>query len=331
MADDKDREIDDISGQSTTGHEWDGIKELDTPLPRWWLYTFYASILVAVVYWVMMPAWPGLPGMPASADHTTGIRGHSDRALLATEVAALQTGREANFERLSQLSFAEIEADPELLSFARAAGESVFGNSCATCHGAGGHGQVGYPNLADDVWLWSGTLDGIVRTLNVGIRSDHPEAQLNQMPAFGLSDMLTREQIDDVAEHVVQLSSARSGETFDAGQAARGAVIYQAQCASCHGVGGEGQVTRGAPALTDDIWLYGGSRTQIRDQIVTGRGGVMPSWSGVYDENTIRAVAIYVYSLGGGQPEAAPVAAPIAAPAPTAAPSPGQGLAAPLR
>jgi cytochrome c oxidase cbb3-type subunit III len=316
MADDKDREIDDVSGQATTGHEWDGIKELDTPLPRWWLYLFYACILGSVVYWIMMPAWPGLPGMPASADHTSGVRGHSDRAMLAQDLAALQGGRTEGFARLSGLSFADIEADPELLSFAQAAGESVFGNSCATCHGASGEGQLGYPSLQDDVWLWSGTLDGIVHTLNVGIRSDHPQAQSNQMPAFGLSDMLTREQIDDVTEHVIQLSSARSGARFDEAQAARGALIYQAQCASCHGPTGAGQVTRGAPALTDDIWLYGGSRAQIRDQIVTGRGGVMPAWSGVYDENTIRAVAIYVYSLGGGQADPMPISAPEPAAAP---------------
>jgi cytochrome c oxidase cbb3-type subunit 3 len=316
MADDKGREIDDVSGQATTGHEWDGIKELDTPLPRWWLYLFYACILGSVVYWVMMPAWPGLPGMPASADHTTGVRGHSDRALLANDVAALQGQRADSFARLSGLSFAEIEADPALFDFARAAGESVFGNSCATCHGASGQGQLGYPSLQDDVWLWSGTLDGIVHTLNVGIRSEHPETQINSMPAFGLAGMLSREQIDDVTEHVIQLSSGRSGESFDATQAARGAAIFQVQCASCHGVSGEGQAIPGAPSLQDDIWLYGGSRSQIRSQIVSGRGGVMPAWSGVYDENTIRAIAIYVYGLGGGQPDPVPVASPEPAVAP---------------
>jgi cytochrome c oxidase cbb3-type subunit 3 len=299
-------EIDDVSGVATTGHEWDGIKELDNPLPRWWLIIFYATIAFAAVYWVMMPAWPTLSGF------THGVRNYSDRAVVAQELDSLRSQRAPEFARLMQVSAEQAEQDPALMTFARAAGRAAFGDNCATCHGASGQGQLGYPNLQDDVWLWDGTLDGIVHTLNVGIRSGHPQTQANQMPAFGLSNMLTREQIGDVTEYVVQLSSARSGETFDAGQAARGAAIFQAQCVSCHGAGGEGQATRGAPSLIDDIWLYGGSRQQIREQIVTGRAGVMPAWSGRLDAETIKMLSVYVHSLGGGEAAPAPPA-PVAA------------------
>ena len=305
-------EIDEVTGQETTGHEWDGIRELDTPLPRWWLNIFYATILVAVVYWILMPAWPGIPGV---FDHTTGVRNHSDRAILAQEVAALDGARQDNFDRLSGLSMDEIQSDPELLAFARAAGESVFGSSCATCHGRGGQGQIGYPNLQDDVWLWSGTLDGIIHTLNVGIRSDHPQARMSDMPNYGLDGLLSDDQINDVTDYVVQISSAATGETADAAAAARGQVVFQAQCVSCHGAAGAGDPNVGAPSLIDNVWLYGGSREDIRTQIVQGRGGVMPAWSGVYDDNTIRALAIYVYAMGGGQPEPAPQ--PVAAPSQT--------------
>jgi cytochrome c oxidase cbb3-type subunit III len=314
MSDNKHKydDVDDVTGIGTTGHEWDGIKELDNPLPRWWLYIFYASIAFAVVYWVMMPAWPGLPGMPASRDHTVGVRNHSDRANVATEVQALQAARAPNFQLLMALKDGEQPTDQGLLTFATAAGRAAFGDNCATCHGAGAQGSKGYPNLNDNDWLWGGTLSDIERTLHFGIRSGHEEARISQMPAYGRDQLLEPKQITDVAEYVLQIS----GQEHNAAAATRGAETFAAQCSACHGATGQGDRSQGAPNLTDRIWLFGGDRASIVAQINNGRGGVMPNWQGKLDEGTIRALAIYVHGLGGG--EATPPPAPVEEIAPTA-------------
>ena len=306
-----DRERDSVSGTETTGHEWDGVKELDTPLPRWWLYIFYACIVAAVVYWVLMPAWPIGNG------YTKGLLGFSDRNNVAADVGALRAARAPLYERLANASTAEIAADPEMQEFARAAGESVFGDNCRTCHGAGGAGAPGYPVLADDVWIWGGSLADIEHTLRVGVRADHPETRMSMMPAFGRDRLLTPQQIGDVTEYVISISSgARSRLNPNRGAAARGALAYQEQCAVCHGATGAGDRNVGAPSLTDDLWLYGGSREEIRRQVELGRGGVMPSWERRFDPGTLRALAYYVHEMGGGEPDAPPAALPAATPEP---------------
>ncbi|MEQ1707249.1 MAG: cytochrome-c oxidase, cbb3-type subunit III [Terricaulis sp.] len=298
------RERDEHSGTQTTGHEWDGVKELDTPLPRWWLYIFYACIAAAVVYWVLMPAWPMANG------YTKGLLGWSDRANVAADIQSLRNARGPMFERLADTSSADIAADPELQEFARAAGEAVFGDYCRTCHGAGGAGAPGYPVLADDVWIWGGTLSDIEHTLRVGARSEHPETRMSQMPAYGRDNLLTARQIEDVAEHVITLSPARARLEPNLSAAARGALVYQEQCAICHGAAGAGDRVVGAPSLTDDVWLYGGTRAEIRRQIELGRGGVMPSWEARFDAGTLRALAYYVHEMGGGEPDAPPADSP---------------------
>lgn len=318
MTDKPDR--DDISGTETTGHEWDGIKELDTPLPRWWLYIFYATIAASVVYWVLMPAWPLVNG------YTRGVLGFSDRVNVARDVGELRAARAPMFERLGAASTAEIAADPALQEFARAAGESVFGDYCRTCHGAGGAGAPGYPVLADDVWLWGGSMADIEHTLRVGVRSDHPDTRMSMMPAFGRDRLLTSAQIGDVTEYVISISGARARLTPDAAAAGRGSVVYQEQCAACHGPGGAGDRALGAPSLNDDVWLYGGDRAEIRRQIELGRNGVMPAWETRFDAGTLRALAYYVHEMGGGEADApAPAPAP-AAPAPTQGAAPAQPL-----
>ena len=304
-----DRELDSVSGTETTGHEWDGVKELDTPLPRWWLYIFYACIVAAVVYWVLMPAWPIGNG------YTKGLLGFSDRNNVAADVGALRAARAPLYERLANASTAEIAADPEMQEFARAAGESVFGDNCRTCHGAGGAGAPGYPVLADDVWIWGGSLADIEHTVRVGIRADHDETRMSIMPAFGRDRLLTSQQIGDVTEYAISISAARSRLSPDRGAAARGAIVYQEQCAACHGATGAGDRNIGAPSLNDDVWLYGGSREEIRRQIELGRGGVMPSWERRFDAGTLRALAYYVHEMGGGEPDAP--APPAVAPEPT--------------
>lgn len=288
---DKEIERDDHTGTATTGHEWDGIKELDTPLPRWWLWIFYATIAWSVVYWVLMPAWPGLPGMDAEGDHTRGMRNHSERVNVAAAVAELEASRAAGFEALRGTSIDEIENNPELLNFVRAAGESVFGDNCATCHGTGAQGFVGYPNLNDDVWLWGGSYDDIRTTIRFGIRGDHPDTRFSQMPAFGRDELLSRSEIADVTDYVLSLSGQGEGS-------ASGEQIYAMQCASCHMDDGSGDQFQGAPNLADQEWLYGSSRDQVMDIIHRGPYGVMPHWEDRLDETTIDAVAAYVYLRG---------------------------------
>jgi len=285
------REPDEVTGVETTGHEWDGIRELDNPLPRWWLYVFYACIGVAVVYWVLMPAWPGVHG------YTKGLLGQSDRADLVGDLADLKTLRGAQAARLRTASLQEIEADPELQAYAQAVGQSVFGDNCATCHGTGGVGAKGYANLRDDVWLWGGSLDDIHRTIEVGVRSGDPQTRTSQMPAFGRDQMLTGPQVSDLTEYVVALSRRKA----DAAAVTRAAPLYRDQCAACHGPAGLGDQTKGAPNLTDQEWLYGAAREDIRAQIWNGRGGVMPSWKHRFDPETLKALAVYIHSNAGGQ------------------------------
>ncbi len=314
------RDVDHVSGTETTGHEWDGLKELDTPLPRWWLIIFYGSILAAIAFWVLMPAWPIGNG------YTHGLLNYSDRRNVAADVQTLHSARAPNYARLQNSSYAQIEADPQLHEFARAAGESVFGDYCRTCHGAGGAGAPGYPNLADDVWIWGGSLADIEHTIRVGVRSDNPNARMSQMPAFGRDGILTPAQVNDVGEYVISISAARARLHPDMAAAGRGSAIFQEQCAVCHGANGQGDRSVGAPSLQDDVWLYGGSRDEIRRQITLGRGGVMPTWEARFDPATIRALAIYVHDLGGGEADApAATTTPAAAPAQPAAPTQGGG------
>lgn len=288
-------------GPGTTGHEWDGIREFDNPLPRWWLWIFYATVLWSVVYMVFMPAVPAPPGMEG---YTKGLREHSERKNVAAAMKALQDSRSVFYEKLEAASLADIEADPELFRFALAAGKSAFGDNCATCHGEGAQGAPGYPNLNDDVWLWGGTFEDIRTTLQVGIRSSHEETRYSEMPAFGRDEIYSDAQIRDLTEYVLQLS----GQDADAAKAAAGAPLYAEQCVACHMEDGTGDRLQGSPDLTDRDWLYGGDRETIYRSIWRGPKGVMPAWSERLDAATIAALATYVHSLGGGEtaePEAA--------------------------
>lgn len=281
-------EVDAVTGTETTGHEWDGIRELNTPLPKWWLYVFYATILFSVVYTILFPAWPWLSG------YTGGILGYSSRAEAMEELAEQRQARAVWLDRFEQARVEEIAEDPELLRYAMAGGDVVFADNCAPCHGSGGAGRPGYPVLADDQWLWGGTLDAIEYTLIHGIRSGRPEERFSLMPAFGIDGILAREEIAAVAAHVLSLSGR--GEGSEQGQQ-----IFVEQCAACHGEDGTGIIELGAPDLTDDIWLYGGTEEEIVAQITNPRHGVMPAWSGRLGDAEIKQVTIYVHSLGGGQ------------------------------
>jgi cytochrome c oxidase cbb3-type subunit 3 len=284
-------EKDAITGQETTGHEWDGLKELNTPLPKWWLYVMYATIGFSVIWWLLYPSWPWVN------TYFPGILGYSQRQALDQAMAETAAARSAFRARLAATPLDKIAADPQLMAFAYAGGQAAFNDNCAPCHGLGGAGQGNYPSLADDSWLWGGTLDAIQTTIQHGVRSGDPAARSNQMPAFGADQMLDRGQIDDVASYVLSLS----GQPQDAEAAKRGSAIYAEQCAACHGEDGKGNQELGAPNLTDDIWLYGGTKADIVRQVYQPRHGVMPAWAGRLDPVTIKSLAIYVHALGGGQ------------------------------
>jgi cytochrome c oxidase cbb3-type subunit 3 len=285
-------DLDQVSGTTTTGHEWDGIKELNTPLPRWWIITFYITIVWAFGYWVVYPAWPML------WSHTTGILHYSSRADVAVELANLEKIRGDKMVALGAASLADIEKDPALLALARARGKTVFGDNCAPCHGSGGAGAKGYPNLNDDDWLWGGTLDQIMQTIQFGARSGHEKTHEGKMLDFGKDGTLKKDQIVTVANYVRSLSGLSTRQGYDA---AAGAKIFAENCTVCHGDAGKGNQEVGAPNLADKIWLYGSDEATIIETVTNGRSGVMPAWVGRLDPATIKAMAVYVHSLGGGK------------------------------
>ncbi len=285
------REIDDVTGVETTGHAWDGIKELNKPLPKWWLMTFYASIVWAIGYMIVYPAWPTLNG------YTKGIWGYSQRAVVSEEIEGAKAAQATFRTALEKTPLAEVKNDPDLLRFAMVGGAASFATNCAPCHGRGAQGFAGYPNLNDDDWLWGGSLADIEKTIHYGIRSGHKESRIGDMPKYGIDGLLQPTEIDDAAEFVLSLTKRAT----DAAAAARGAKTFGEQCATCHGAEGKGNVELGAPNLTDDIWLYGGGKPAIVQSIATGRGGSMPAWHGRLDPVTLKSLAVYVHSLGGGK------------------------------
>jgi len=287
MADNKDKS----QNVETTGHEWDGIEELNTPLPRWWLWTFYATIVWALGYMVMYPAWPML------TQATAGVLGYSSRAEVAADIAAVNERNAPLEARINELPLQEIAGDAEVGGFAVSGGSAVFRTFCEQCHGAGAGGLPGgYPNLVDDDWLWGGEIEDIYLTIRHGIRvEDDDDTRWSQMPAYG--EILEREEIDLLVNYVLALS----GQQHDAAQVEAAADLYELNCAGCHGFDGEGNRFEGAPALNDAIWLFGGDADTIRDVIVNARFGVMPAWQPRLTEAQIRQVAVYVHQLGGGE------------------------------
>ncbi len=280
------------TGTEIRSHEWDGIQEMDNPLPRWWLYVLYASILIAGVYVVLYPAIPWLTG------HTKGLLGYTERQALDVELAAHRKSQAGFFDRIAGATPAQIRQDAELLNFALAGGKSAFADNCAPCHAAGGAGRSGYPNLADDDWLWGGSLDAIQATLRHGVRwQQDDDTRASEMPRFVADEVLTTAQVKDVTQFV--LSMVKRAD--DPAAAARGEPIYVEQCVACHGAKGEGNQELGAPRLTNDIWLYEGSPAAVAAQIASPKHGVMPAWGGRLDDSTIKMLTVYVHSLGGGQ------------------------------
>ena len=283
------RELDAATQTETTGHEWDGIRELDTPMPRWWLWTLYATIVWGVIYMILFPAWPLVTRA------TPGLLGYSSRADVTNDIAAAAALNAPLEARMMQGDLAAVQNDPELLRFATAGGAAVFRNNCAPCHGAGASGVMGYyPNLLDDDWLWGGSVGDIQQTVAHGIRYEaDPDTRFSQMPAFG--EILSVEEIDALTQYVLSLSDPEATMPAEARE------LYRDNCASCHGDEGKGGREFGAPNLADGIWLYGRDAATVRASIVNARYGVMPAFGERLRDEDIAKVAVYVHTLGGGE------------------------------
>lgn len=295
----EERRIDAPTGTETVGHEWDGIEELNTPLPRWWLWTFYATIVWAIGYVILYPALPMLDRA------TGGALGWSSHGQLEQALAARNAELAPIRAAIAQTPVDQLPAHPALESAAIEGGRAAFRMHCVQCHGSGAAGSPGYPNLNDDDWLWGGDLNAIAFTITNGARNpDHAETRSSQMPAFGRDGILQPAQIDDLVAHVRAISHQQPPNAASR----RGAALFAENCAACHGPDGRGNRRFGAPNLTDPIWLYGGDPETLRTTITNARSGVMPRWGGRLDPVTIRMLAAYVHSLGGGEANPAPAA-----------------------
>ena len=284
-------EKDPISGVYTTGHEWDGIKELNTPMPRWWVTILWATVIWAIGYWVVYPSWPTPTGF------APGIWHYSSRGELETELAKQKAERSQWLSKIEAASVDEINADKTLHNLAYAGGRIAFGDNCAPCHGTGGVGRAGaYPTLADDVWLWGGTLTDIQQTISHGVRNDDPESRNSVMPSFGADNLLTADQIGKVAEYVNALSH-KQPVTGLAGEA-----VFTENCVGCHGEAGVGNKDVGAPPLNTLVRTFTKPTVDgITAQVTKPKMGSMPSWGRRLDATTIKELTIYVHDLGGGQ------------------------------
>jgi cytochrome c oxidase cbb3-type subunit 3 len=285
------KEIDQFSGVETTGHEWDGLKELNNPLPRWWLWVFYTCIAFAVGYWFVYPAWPTLSG------HTGGSKHWSEYEQLKSQQGEIQAMRAGHEARFASASLQDIKNDRELYAYAIAGGAVAFKNNCAPCHGAGGQGGKGYPNLNDDDWLWGGTLGQIYATIRYGAHNDNPDTHQGGMPAW--KDALKPDEIEAVATYVQHMHEGDKAAKTPA--FVRGQDIFSKNCVACHGEQGEGKIEEGAKELNNNIWLYGGDHATLVQTINYGRAGVMPAWEGRLNDSTIKQLAVYVHSLSGGK------------------------------
>jgi cytochrome c oxidase cbb3-type subunit 3 len=283
------KRVDEATGVETVGHEWDGIEELDNPMPRWWLWTFYATIVWALIYVILYPAWPLIDR------GTEGVLKWTSRGQLAAEMEAEGARRAPLLTQLSQIPIERLPEDGKLMRAAVSGGRAAFKVNCVQCHGAGaaGYQDFGYPNLNDDDWLWGGDLKAIEYTLVNGVRQQgHAGTRTSMMPAFG--QILETAQINQLADHVLSLSGKGKAN-------AAGGQLFADNCAVCHGADGKGSREFGAPNLADAIWLYGSSKDAVRQQIRAPRQGVMPAWEQRLDPVTIKMLAAYVHSLGGGE------------------------------
>ncbi len=289
-------ERDPHTGHGTTGHEWNGIKELNTAVP-WPIWaSLIATVAFSVVWWILMPAWP------VGTTYTRGLLGADVRHNVAASLRTAAEQRSVWTQRIEQEDLAAIQADDVLMKDVRETGRALFGDNCAACHGMDAGGGPGFPALTDRAWLWGGSPADVLMTIRVGVNSPHPDSRASQMPAWGRDGILDRQAILDVVAHVASLADPGAGADGSAENLAAGAEVFAENCAACHGEDAKGNAELGAPDLTDGFWLYGGDRSSMYDVVYGGRQGQMPTWEKRLTETELRILALYVLDLGRGAP-----------------------------
>ena len=294
----------------TTGHAWDGdLQEYNNPLPTWWVYAFYVTLVFALIYWIIYPSWPMGKSFISGVSDVTYVNNRGEkvthpwntRAIYMADMNEAAATQKTYFDKVAQQSYQTIANDPEMNGFILSAGKALFLENCAACHQTGGQGVPSFfPNLTDDDWLYGGDYATIHNTLVAGRRG--------YMPAFG--EVLSAGQIEQLAHYVASLS----GVQHDATSAQAGNVLFHsdaAACFYCHGADAKGRKDIGAPNLTDKIWLWanvpaasgsGDKLAAIRGVIHDGvNKGVMPAWGERLSPEQIKVLTVYVHELGGGQ------------------------------
>ncbi|WP_428413594.1 cytochrome-c oxidase, cbb3-type subunit III [Pararhizobium sp.] len=289
-------EVDPVSGRKTTGHIWNGIKELDTPIPRGVLLFLIVTHIFAVLWWFLLPTWP------LGRTYTKGLLGIDQKITVEETLREGADARASWVNKIDSMSYDQIRADEQLMATVRSTGNQLFGDNCAACHGRDGKGGNNYPNLTDDDWIWGGGPEKIQETLTVGINSRHADTRVAQMPAFGKDEMLDRQQVGDVAAYVIALSDPTTSTAENVNQIDKGREVFLTTCAACHGENAKGNPDVGAPNLTDSQWIYGGSLQSIIDTIHGGRQGHMPTWDERLSPSEIKILALYVNALGQKEP-----------------------------
>ena len=284
-------ERDPVTGQITTGHEWNGIKELYTPIPRIVFFFLATTILFAVCYWVLMPAWP------LGKTYTKGLLGIDQKTSVERLVKDATLERSAWTQKIDQMDFAAIQADPSMMTIVEETGHTLFGDNCAACHGTKATGGPGFPNLTAGIWLWGGDPETIFETLRVGINSTHPDTRTAQMLAFGRDGVIDSKQLADVVAYVRSLGGTSDGLDTDPQSIAAGQDVFKQNCIACHGDDAKGKRDVGAPDLTDSNWIYGGDLHSVTTTVYGGRQGTMPSWEQRFSPTQRKILALYVLSL----------------------------------
>jgi cytochrome c oxidase cbb3-type subunit 3 len=286
---------DPLTGHMMTGHEWNGIKELNTPVPRIVFFFLISTALFAIGYWILMPAWP------LGSTYTKGLLGIDQRTTVVETLKQAALDRAAWTSRVEKASFTEIQNDPGLMAVVRETGHSLFGDNCAACHGRNATGGPGFPNLTTASWLWGGMPETIAETIRVGINSANPDSRVSQMLAFGRDGMLPRSDIENVVAYVRSLSNPSASEA-PADKIETGKAVFAANCASCHGEDAKGKTDVGAPNLTDQSWIYGGDLQSVFTSVWSGRQGHMPTWEARLSPVDRKILALYLVDLRKLQP-----------------------------
>jgi cytochrome c oxidase cbb3-type subunit 3 len=284
-------ERDAVTGRVTTGHEWNGIKELDSPIPRIVIFFLVVTHLFAIGYWILMPAWP------LGWTYTKGLLGIDQRASVERQIELAKVERAPWLSQFDKKDFAAIQADPALMEIVREAGAALFGDNCAACHGARGTGGKGFPDLTANAWLWGGAPETIAETLRIGINSAHDATRVSQMLAFGRDDVLDHKQISDVVTYVRSLGGSIEATQTAPESVARGREVFVANCVACHGENAKGNLDLGGPDLADASWINGGDRQSVYSIVYSGHQGYMPHWEERLSVVERKILVLYVLSL----------------------------------